>query len=68
MIPNVSVSDQGQNSSGYLRVKIEGNPEAIFFKDRKYGNFTADICGNCGHVQLRIGNAAELYQHYLNAR
>jgi len=65
----VTVSDQqGEYSDGRLRVVVFGDPSALIFKDRLYGELTADICGDCGHVELRVANPAELYRHYLNAR
>ena len=61
------ITDQGQGSSGSLRVVVYGHPEAILFKDRRYGQLRADICGECGHVEIWIANAAELYDHYRTA-
>jgi hypothetical protein len=52
---------------GDLKVVIYGNPEALIFKNRLYGKLTADICGDCGHVELRVENPEELYDHYHEA-
>jgi hypothetical protein len=49
-------------------VVIYGNPQALLFKDRLYGALSANICGECGHVQLRVANAAKLYEHYLESQ
>jgi hypothetical protein len=43
---------------------VYGDPEALIFKDRVYGRLKADICGDCGHVELRVENPGELYEHY----
>jgi hypothetical protein len=67
IIPRVRIVDQGQYSNGALQVVIVGNPEALIFKDRRYGNLTADICAACGHVELRVENPRELYEHYRQA-
>jgi rRNA maturation endonuclease Nob1 len=67
VVPNVAVMDQGKYSSGNLQLVVYGSPEAIIFKDSRWGEITADICGECGHVQLRVENAKELYDHYLNS-
>lgn len=64
MMPGVTVCDQGQGSRGTLSVVICGDPYALFFKDRLYGEFKADICGDCGHVELRVTNPKDLYRHY----
>ncbi len=60
----VTVRDEGQGSSGKLKVTVAGNPSALVFKDRLYGELKADICGDCGHVELRVSNPKELYRHY----
>lgn len=60
----ITVQDQGQGSKGALQVVVLGNPKALIFKDRLYGELRADICGDCGHVELRVLNPKELYQHY----
>jgi hypothetical protein len=64
IIPKARILDQGQGSDGDLKVVIYGNPKALIFKDRLYGKLMADICGDCGHVELRVENAEELYDHY----
>ena len=67
MMHGVNIRDQGQGSDGSLKVVITGNPAALMFKDRLYGTLRASICGECGHVDLRVANAAELYRHYLKS-
>ena len=47
-----------------MQVVICGDPSAMIFKDRLYGELKADICGDCGHVELRVANPKELYEHY----
>ena len=64
MMRGVTIWDQGDASGGKLLVVIPGNPSAMIFKDRLYGELKADICGDCGHVELRVANPQELYRHY----
>lgn len=64
----ITVQDQGQYSDGQLRVVVFGDPAALLFKDRLYGDLKAQICGACGFVEFRVANARELYRHYRNAR
>jgi hypothetical protein len=45
-------------------VVVFGDPGALVFKDRLYGELWADICGDCGHVELRVANPRQLYRHY----
>jgi ribosomal protein S27AE len=56
--------DQGRYSHGRLTVVVLGNPGAMIFQDRLYGEVKADICGRCGHIELRVVNPSELYRHY----
>ncbi len=65
---DVVIRDQGDGTSGMLNVVIPGNPGALVFKDRRFGKVYADICGQCGHIQLRVKNPASLYAHYMKAR
>jgi hypothetical protein len=68
IIPNTPVLDQGQYSDGKLQVAVDGDPQAIIFKDRRYGRLLADICGSCGHVEFRVEHARELYEHFLRSK
>ena len=58
------MADQGEGSDGHLKVVVLGSPQALIFKDRLYGEIVADICGKCGHVELRVTNPKKLYGHY----
>lgn len=69
MIPDVKVVDRGDgNAKWELQVVIDGNPQAILFKDRLYGVLKAHICGECGHTELTVDNPQELYRKYLKTR
>ena len=68
LIPNVKIVDQGEHANGNLRVVIYGDPQALIFKDAYYENLSADICGDCGHVELRVSNPRALYRKYLTAQ
>lgn len=62
MMFGVTVRDQGHGSCGTLQVVICGDPRALIFK--LYEKLRANICGDCGHVELRVANPKELYRHY----
>lgn len=68
IIPGTRIVDQGQHSDGRLQVLVEGDPDALIFKDRLYDRLTADICGDCGHVELTVERPNELYEHYLRSQ
>ena len=67
IIPRRRIPDQGQYSNGKLQVIVDGDPDALIFKDRLYRQLIADICGECGHVELSVENPGELYEHYLRS-
>jgi hypothetical protein len=64
VVPNVQIVDR--ENSGH-HVVVYGSPGALFFKDVCWGEITADVCGECGHTQLRVRNFKELYDHYLTS-
>ena len=68
IIPDLTILDQGEGSDGKLKAVIFGSPQALIFKDRQYGEIKADICGKCGHIELRVANPRELYEHYQKSR
>ncbi len=68
IIPGLTIVDQGEGSDGKLKAVILGSPEALIFKDRLYAEIKADICGKCGHIELRVTNPRELYEHYQKSR
>jgi hypothetical protein len=68
VVRDVTVFDQGDGSDGELHVVVCGDPDALVFKDRYYGVVGADVCGDCGHMELRVRNPQELYRHYLDSR
>jgi hypothetical protein len=68
IVRGARVADRGEHSDGSLQVVIYGDPEALLFKDRLYGKLSADICGQCGHVEFRVENPAALYEHSRKSR
>ncbi len=67
LIPDTWILDQGQGSDHQLYAVVLGNPDALVFKERVYGALTADICGDCGHADLKVNNPDELYRQYLRS-
>ena len=65
IIPDVKIVDHGYMDSKHdLAIELQGNPDALFFKDTRKGVLKATVCGACGHVDLSINNAAELLKIY----
>jgi hypothetical protein len=55
---------EGDNPTGRLVLRIYGNPNALLFKDRLYSELRAEVCGECGHTELRVVNPREFYEKY----
>jgi|WetSurMetagenome_2_1015567.scaffolds.fasta_scaffold401323_2 hypothetical protein len=68
LIADARIRDQGEYSNGRLQVVIDGQPDAPMFKDSVFGGVIAEICGECGYMELRAENPGELYGHYVRSR
>lgn len=47
-----------------LSIELDETPKAIFSKRVTKGPLCADICGDCGHVELAVSNPEELWEVY----
>jgi predicted RNA-binding Zn-ribbon protein involved in translation (DUF1610 family) len=68
IIPSAKILVQRTYSNGWLRVVVDGDPNALIFKDCLYDRLTASICGDCGHVELTVSHLSELYEHYRRSK
>ena len=71
IIPNVSLLDHYGDVGAFAKeaeVQIHGEPSAWFFRDTVAGKLVADICGECGRAELRVGNFRELYEKHIQSR
>lgn len=53
-----------QAGVGQLAVIVEGNPDAVIFKDAKILRLQATVCAECGNVDLFVENPNELWETY----
>jgi len=71
IIPNVPmwdhIGDFGMRAS-QSRVEVSGNPDAIVFKDNAVGELFLDICGACGHADVKVSDAGALWAKYEKSR
>jgi hypothetical protein len=44
------------------QVRVDGEPDAMLFKDAAYGGLSLDICGECGRAELQVNNFQELWE------
>jgi hypothetical protein len=69
ILRNVRIVDRGHgNAAQDLSVEIYEHPDALIFKGTHKGALQATICGDCGHTDLTVTNAGELYATYLSLR
>jgi hypothetical protein len=71
IIPNVPLLDHYGDLGGkydQATIQVEGVPQAWIFKDAVTGTLFLMICGECGHAELRVSNAHELWQKYQKSR
>jgi hypothetical protein len=66
IIPNVTVQAVGE-SKNTLQCYVDAVPDALVFKERRRADIVADVCGECGHVALKVRDPATLYYHYLTS-
>ncbi len=66
IIPNARVLDTGQYAAGYLHIAIEGDPDALFFKETTKCEAKVFVCGSCGYVEFYAENPNLIYQAYQN--
>ncbi|HEY0736931.1 MAG TPA: hypothetical protein VGD69_18580 [Herpetosiphonaceae bacterium] len=64
IVPNAKMMDQGQASGGQLLIAVMKNPKALFLTHPVMRNVHAQVCGACGHIQLRAEEPGALYEAY----
>lgn len=67
MIPNARMVEQGRYSAGPPQIVVAQHPEALVLKYPVIQNINANVCGECGVIQLVAENPGMLYQAYLEA-
>ena len=67
IIPNAIVIDRGDyNAESNLSVAIDGDPNALFFKERSRFPVKAKVCGDCGFTEFYVENPASIYVAFQN--
>ncbi|CAN5524914.1 hypothetical protein BH10ACI1_BH10ACI1_23320 [soil metagenome] len=64
IVPNAQVLDEGQYASGYLKIAVDENPDALFFKSRTQNNVKVFVCGDCGFIEFYAESPQTLYEAY----
>ena len=65
LMSNVRIVDHGYLDSKHdLSIEFDKNPDAFILKKPLKGTLLANVCGQCGHVDLSVGNPGELWELY----
>ena len=67
MVPDVRVIDRGdQNMRQSTELGLETDPQALFFKDEVRIGTRAQVCGECGFVEVYAADPARLWDAYVD--
>ncbi len=65
IMSDVKIVDHGHLDTRHnLSIEFHRNPNAWVLKGTQKGVLLADVCGQCGHIELSVGNPAELWELY----
>ena len=51
-----------------LELEVQGNPDALIFKQARKAKLRATVCGGCGNVGLPVDNPKALWATYAHQR
>ena len=64
VMKNIAIKEFGHsNIPHHLSVKVK-KTDRILFNSYAKGKILANICGNCGHMELSVLNPKELWEAY----
>lgn len=65
VIPNLRIRDRSEAVTEQdVEVEVQGNPNALIFKQAHREALRATVCGECGNVGLSVENPQRLWQVY----
>lgn len=69
ILHNLRIRDRYEAGLGQdLEVEVEGNPEALIFKQAHREALRATVCGECGNVGLSVENPKVLWETYIQQK
>jgi formate dehydrogenase assembly factor FdhD len=64
-MPNLRIRDRSEAVTEQdVEVEVQGNPNALIFKQAHREALKATVCGECGNVGLSIENPQRLWKIY----
>lgn len=67
IIQDVKALDYNDGAYYDLKVGVDENPEAFFFKNRNFSDIKAKVCADCGYIHFFALNPELLWQAYQNS-
>ena len=64
MIRGIRVVCRTDNGDQDIKLRIDGEPDALFFKQAHRSSLSASICGVCGFIEFFAEDPGELYSAY----
>lgn len=65
IMPDLRIRDRYEAGMGQdLEVEVQGNPDALIFKQAHREALRATVCGECGNVGLSVENPQALWKTY----
>ncbi len=65
IMPNLRIRDRYERNLGQdLEVEVQGNPDALIFKQAHREALRATVCGECGNVGISVENPNGLWEIY----
>lgn len=61
VIPNAEIMGYG---TAKVKAVVSGKPDAFMFKDPLRVDIDVQICGECGHMELKASNPKALFRRY----
>lgn len=66
IVKDAYTSDYGDGAQ--VRIAVDEEPEALILKKRKYSEVRAEVCADCGNVQLYAKMPDVLWSAYQSQR
>ena len=64
VLPGLAIGGAGRYGTDELTASVDGEPDALIFRDTKEAKLRVDLCGQCGHVEWWATNARQLFDHW----
>jgi hypothetical protein len=68
VISDAQIVSGGGGFPTSLQAVVCQDPQALLFKKPHFDDLRARICGDCGHVELRVRHPKALYRTYLESQ